>query len=147
MTIRVQMARIVVGVDGSPASRAALRLAAAMADRFGATLVAVETWEFTPVGALAAGGSTDLDELQRAAEHRLARVVLEELGDRDAAVEQLVVSDSPVAVLLREGERADLVVVGSRGMGGFKGLLVGSVSQQVTHHASCPVLVVPPPEA
>jgi nucleotide-binding universal stress UspA family protein len=140
------MVRIVVGVDGSSASRAALRLAAEIADRFGATLVAVETWEFTPIGTFATGGPTDLDELQRAAEHRLGRVVHEELGDRAETVEQLAVGDSPVAVLLREGEQADLVVVGSRGLGGFKGLLVGSVSQQVTHHASCPVLVVPAPD-
>jgi nucleotide-binding universal stress UspA family protein len=135
--------RVVVGVDGSPASRAALRLGAEIAERFEADLRAVETWEFTPVGALT-GGETDLDELQRAAEHRLARVVREELGDGADGVECVALSEAPVEALLREAESADLLVVGSRGLGGFKGLLIGSVSQQVTTHAACPVLVVRP---
>lgn len=145
MTGATAIGRVVVGVDGSPASRAALRLAAEVAERFGAVLLAVETWEFNPIGALTTGGPTDLDELQRAAEHRLERVVSEELGDAAAGVERLVAAESPVTVLLREGEKADLLVLGSRGLGGFKGLLVGSVSQQITHHAPCPVLIVPPP--
>lgn len=137
--------RVVVGVDGSPTSRAALRLAADIADRYGASLRAVETWEFTPMAALT-GVETDLDELQRAAQLRLDRVVREELGDEGAeAVERVALAEAPVPALLREGEEADLLVVGSRGLGGFKGLLVGSVSQQVTTHAPCPVLVVPPP--
>jgi nucleotide-binding universal stress UspA family protein len=139
------MQRIVVGVDGSPASRAALALAADIATRFDAALRVVETWEFTPMTALA-GGETDLDELQRAAEHRLDRLVREVLGD-DAleSVERLASSEAPVPVLLREAEDADLLVVGRRGLGGFKGLLVGSVSQQLTTHATCPVLTVPDP--
>lgn len=137
--------RVVVGVDGSPTSRAALRLAADIVDRYGASLRAVETWEFTPMAALT-GVETDLDELQRAAQLRLDRVVREELGDEGAeAVERVALAEAPVPALLREGEEADLLVVGSRGLGGFKGLLVGSVSQQVTTHAPCPVLVVPPP--
>ena len=93
-----------------------------------------------------AGGETDLDELQRAAQHRLDRVVREELGDEVAEqVERVALAEAPAPALLREAEEADLLVVGSRGLGGFKGLLVGSVSQQVTTHAPCPVLVVPPP--
>lgn len=138
------MQRVVVGVDGSPTSRAALRLAAEIAERFGATLRVVETWEFTPMAALT-GDETDLDELQRAAQLRLDRLVREELGEEAAArTERVALAESPAPALLREGEHADLLVVGSRGLGGFKGLLVGSVSQQVTTHATCPVLVVPP---
>ena len=56
-----------------------------------------------------------------------------------------VVNDLPARALLEAGEGAWMLVVGSRGLGGFHGLLLGSVSQQVVHHATCPVLVVPEP--
>jgi nucleotide-binding universal stress UspA family protein len=139
------MGCIVVGVDGSPSSRAALRWAAAEAQRWGATLRAIETWEFNPLTAIT-GGPTDVAEIREAAAHKLDRTIREELGDDAAAgIEQVVVEDSPVNALLAAGGEADLLVVGSRGSGGFKGLLLGSVSQQVSHHAPCPVVIVPAP--
>ena len=58
-----------------------------------------------------------------------------------------VVNDLPARALLEAGKGAWTLVLGSRGLGGFKGLLLGSVSQQVVHHASCPVLIVPEPDA
>jgi nucleotide-binding universal stress UspA family protein len=66
------------------------------------------------------------------------------LGDTtDVPVDSVLVSGSAADVLLGMAKGADLVVVGSRGVGGFRGLLLGSVSQQVAHHAACPVVVVP----
>jgi nucleotide-binding universal stress UspA family protein len=58
-------------------------------------------------------------------------------------IESHVVAGAPARALLDMATDADLVVVGSRGLGGFAGLLLGSVSQQVAHHASCPVVIVP----
>jgi hypothetical protein len=59
-------------------------------------------------------------------------------------IERKLICDGAVAGLLAEAKGADLLVVGSRGRGGFAGLLLGSVSQEVAHHAPCPVVVVPP---
>ena len=58
-----------------------------------------------------------------------------------------VVNDLPARALLEAGKGAWTLVLGSRGLGGFQGLLLGSVSQQVVHHAACPVLIVPEPDA
>lgn len=70
--------------------------------------------------------------------------VLAELDDTDLEVERLIVEGPTAAALIRASEGADLLVVGSRGRGGFAGLLLGSTSQQVISHAKCPVLVAPP---
>lgn len=134
------MKRIVVGVDGSPASAAALGWAVAEADRHGADLCAVMAWsyldqhhaggsdEFTPNY-----GFDDAHAALRAAVHATA-------GDR--SVELLPICELPAAALERTCEGADLLVVGARGLGGFKGLLLGSVSDQVLQHSLCPVAVV-----
>ncbi|MDZ7732879.1 MAG: universal stress protein [Acidimicrobiia bacterium] len=138
------MKHLVVGLDGSPASRRALRLAATLAGPFGATVRAVEAWEFTPLGALT-GRSSDPDELQRAAQHRVERVAAEELGAGPTIDLECVAVEADAAdALVAESAGADLVLVGSRGLGGFSGLLVGSVSQKVVHHGACPVVVVHP---
>ncbi|WP_367114999.1 universal stress protein [Actinophytocola sp.] len=63
----------------------------------------------------------------------------------DVPVEQVVARDRPAHILLDHAKRAQLVVVGSRGRGGFRGLLLGATSQALIHHAACPVAVVPPP--
>ncbi len=77
----------------------------------------------------------------------LRQIVAEELAkDQIARTTLRVQNDLPARALLAAAEGAWLVVVGSRGLGGFKGLLVGSVSQQVIHHSRSPVLVVPNPD-
>jgi nucleotide-binding universal stress UspA family protein len=140
------MERIIVGVDGSEGGRAALRWAVAEADRWEASLVAVWAWEFSPL-AFATEVPVQLDELGDAVDESLQQLLLEELGaERAAQVDARVVQEPPVMALVDLATPADHVVVGSRGMGGFKGLLVGSVSQQVVHHAPCPVTVVRPPD-
>lgn len=142
------MGVIVVGVDGSEQSIPALRWAGHEAAAHGHTLRVVTAWSI-PVTALSPGGlpapypADDLLADARAAQEGvLAKADL----PAGVEVEHHVVEGGPAAVLLDAAEGADLVVVGTRGHGGFKGLLVGSVSHQVVGHAPCPVVVVPSPK-
>jgi nucleotide-binding universal stress UspA family protein len=136
--------RILVAVDGSPGSRAALRRAATEATAHGASLEVVMAWSYLDQ-VIAPKAEPQYGE-ERAAED-LAAIVEEELGEQPAVgLDVHVVNDLPARAILGRAEGAWLVVVGSRGLGGFKGLLLGSVSQQIVHHAPCPVLVVPGPE-
>lgn len=136
-----ELHRIVVGVDGSPASRRALRWAADQAALTGATVVAVHAWELPATDSWHT--LADLaDRLAEAADKTLSGVVGDVIGDRRVPVEARVVQDHPVAALLREAKGADLLVVGSRGHGAFSGALLGSVSHYCTQHADCPVVVV-----
>lgn len=143
------MQRIAVGIDGSEGSLAALRVAADEARLHGAALLVLCAWLPSPVGSLPAFGiaapaGEDMAELQAA----LDQTLLEEGLGPDSGVEvtSRVVQLHASRALLEAAEHVDLVVVGSRGRGGFAGLLLGSVSHQVAAHAPCPVLVVPSPE-
>jgi nucleotide-binding universal stress UspA family protein len=137
------MTRIVVGVDGSGASRAAVRWAAAEAKLRDAELVAVEAWEFSPL-IFAADVPVALDELRSSVEEHLHSVVDDEVPE-GTDVTEVVVEKAPVPALLDECGPDDILVVGSRGRGGFSGLLLGSVSQQVAQHGVCPVVIIHPP--
>jgi nucleotide-binding universal stress UspA family protein len=90
----------------------------------------------------------ELGDLRGAAETALAATLQEVVPDAaEVEIERRVVEGAPAAVLVDESREADLLVVGSRGLGGFSGLLLGSVSQQCAHHAACPVVIVrAPPE-
>jgi nucleotide-binding universal stress UspA family protein len=136
---------IVVGVDGSPGSRAALTWAAAEAADHGADLVVVNVWEHTllpPAGSVSVSEHYVPDPSQRTADD-LVQVIKEELGEQPAVVVQpRVTQGSPAKVLIDESADADLLVVGTRGHGGFAGLVLGSVSQHVAAYAHCPVTVV-----
>jgi len=140
-----QDGRVVVGVDGSPASRAALAMAFAEAERHEASLQAVVVWESVPVGDLPP--LIDEDGMREAAKARLEELMTP-LRERHPGVDAQaeVVVGSPREVLLDASEDALLLVVGSRGLGGFRGLLLGSVSHALVRHAPCPVAVVPAPE-
>lgn len=138
---------VVVGVDGSPASQAALRFALTEARLRGAKLHAVIAWHYPDTY----GGPLILPDdydLRGVAQHTLNAAINEATGDPQQAsvqVHPVTAEGHPAAVLLNAAEGADLLVVGTRGHGGFTGLLLGSVSQQCVHHAPCPVVVVPPP--
>jgi nucleotide-binding universal stress UspA family protein len=138
------VARIVVGVDGSEGARRAAEWAAAEAERWDASVVVVQAWEFTPL-VVATEAPIDLSKLRSDADAALATLVAEVFGGRASQVQARLVEELPAnAVLDAVAETdADLVVVGSRGQGGLKGLLLGSVSQKIVHHAPCPVVVVP----
>lgn len=88
-----------------------------------------------------------LPELQEAAEKQVTGLVEEVVGgDTSVTVEPVAVEAPPTSALLDAAGDADLVVVGSRGLGGFKSLLLGSVSHQIVQHAPCPVVIHRAPE-
>ncbi|MGV9728136.1 universal stress protein [Streptomyces albogriseolus] len=138
--------RIVVGVDGSPSSREALRWAARQAALTGGTVRALTSWDYPQYhGALGwlPPSSGDEEALETRAREDLTRCVEETLGARPPAdVRTEVHYGTPAGVLLRAARDASLLVVGSRGLGGFAGLLLGSVAQHCVQHAACPVVVV-----
>lgn len=133
--------RIVVGVDGSEHSKLALRWAARVAAAEGARIDAVTAWHY-PTYAGYAGVPEDYTPKEEF-ERMLADTVDDVFGtDRPADMRLLTVQGGAAAVLLDAGKDAVMLVVGSRGHGGFMGLLLGSVSSKVAEHATCPVLVV-----
>jgi nucleotide-binding universal stress UspA family protein len=136
--------RIVAAVDGSAPSARALRWAIDDARARGATVQAVHVWD-VPYSLSLSAAAVDYPAFERAARQLLDQAVDAAADDTtDVAVERILASGSPADVLLGAARGADLVVVGSRGVGGFRGLLLGSVSQQVVHHAQCPAVVIPP---
>jgi nucleotide-binding universal stress UspA family protein len=138
---QVQMAKVVVGVDGSPSSRQALRWAAQFAGATKARLEAVIAWQY-PAGYGIGGAPLPID-LALEAEKCLIAAIDETFGsERPAGLSTAVKEGGAARVLLAESKDALLLVVGSRGHGGFYGLLLGSVSASVAEHAVCPVLVV-----
>ena len=136
---------IVVGVDGSAGSRRALTWAAAEAASHGSDLVVVNVWEHTllpPAGSVSVSEHYVPDPSQRTADD-LLQVIKEELGEEPPVlVQPLVKQGRPAEVLIEQSASADLLVVGTRGHGGFAGLVLGSVSQHVAAYAKCPVTVV-----
>jgi nucleotide-binding universal stress UspA family protein len=142
------MAVIVVGVDHSEGAKAALRFALEEATLRQATLRVVHAWQYAYIGATGFEGTFpalggDIKELRDVAERDLDATLREAIPETGTIeLERRVVEDRPAAALVEESRGADMVVVGSRGHGGFAGLLLGSVSQQVAHHAACPVVIV-----
>ena len=138
---------IVVGVDGSVESRAALHFAVEEAGLRSADVRVVHAWWFVPeleprTTPLEADWQTLRD---KEAARFIEEFVANALGRVPVGVHVSVVPVQGVtaaAALLEAAEGADLLVVGSRGLGGFAGLLLGSVSQQCVHHAPCPVVIV-----
>lgn len=145
------MQRIVVGIDGSDTSRRALRLALEVAERRGGRVEAVLVHHRSPfidaeVPGITPSQYTDVQEgAVRTARATLDDTVDGELRHRSSTVEveRLPLEGAVAHTLLEVAHGADLLVVGSRGRGGFPGLLLGSVSQHAVTHAPCPVLVVP----
>ena len=132
---------IVVGVDGSPESKVALRWAKLLGDATGATIDAVSVWQAANVPLSWAWISNyDGPDQARA---RLGTIAHEVFGEATPPGMRFLVKEGSVAkVLLEASKSASTLVVGSRGLGGFTGLLLGSVSAACVEHASCPVLVV-----
>jgi len=140
----VEQGPVVVGVDGSEHSRKALRWAAEEAKVRNAPLEVVLAWTLL---AQPGGLEPKPDFSDDDARAYLEKFVDETLGDdRPAQLTLSPVCDLAARALIDASEGASLLVVGSRGLGGFRELLLGSVSGQVVRHAKCPVAVVPGPE-
>lgn len=139
---------IVVGVDGSVEAEAAVRWALDEARLRGDKVVLVHAWEFPGVALTTYAGESlpvfGRDDLETLAADLLARVreAVEGWGS-GVEVETRLVEGHPGAALADASRDARMLVVGSRGLGGFKGLLLGSVSTSCAHHARCPVVIVP----
>jgi nucleotide-binding universal stress UspA family protein len=131
--------RVIVGVDGSNASRRALRWAADYASACNAPLEAIAVWEMP---ATYGWISRTVDESPTEAMLRGLESVIADVVGSSPHCEATVSQGHAAYVLVAASKRADLLVLGSRGMGGFTGMLLGSVSHYCVHHADCPVVVL-----
>jgi nucleotide-binding universal stress UspA family protein len=140
------IARIVVGIDGSETARQAFEWAVDAGRLHQASVEAVHAWGlFVSVGDPYGRVIFDPTPLKDAARRTLDAVVdSADTRGLPTPVTRTLSSGNAAASILHAAEGADLVVVGSRGLGGFKGLVLGSVSHHIAHHAMCPVVVVPP---
>jgi nucleotide-binding universal stress UspA family protein len=138
--------RIVVGVDGSPSSRAALRWAVRQATYTGGRVDAVIAWEISMVlqsYSWAPIGAEEAFDFEAEAKRTVEAVISEEVEPANQhLVTSHVVNGHPAQALLEASSGADLLVVGSRGHGAFTEALLGSVGQYCVHHAHCPVLIM-----
>ena len=137
------MNRIVIGVDGSEGSRRALRWAAEEAALRSATLEVIHTYE--PVqNVTSLASAAQAETLYRAAGEAARELVDSMIVDVEGVEVQghAVQSLNPAETLVERSKGAEMLVVSSRGLGSFKSLLLGSVSQQCAHHATCPVVII-----
>jgi nucleotide-binding universal stress UspA family protein len=138
--------KIAVGVDGSECAKQALTWAIDEAKLRGAEVIAVHAYQVPVVVPTLGGFSYSLPDIDFAGEARqLLDNVIKEVtdGSEPVTIERRIVERSPAQALIRTSGSADLLVVGSRGLGGFTGLLLGSVGHQCAQHAHCPVVIVP----
>jgi nucleotide-binding universal stress UspA family protein len=129
--------RIVVGVDGSASSKAALDWAIRQAKLTGAVVDAVIAWHYPAAYGYPVPDDADYERL---AAEVVTDAIAEVAGPVD--IRPKVMEGNPAAVLLAASAGAELLVIGSRGHGGFVEALLGSVSQHCVHHAACPVVII-----
>jgi nucleotide-binding universal stress UspA family protein len=133
--------KVIVGVDGSECGQDALEWAREYVQAVGGRLTAVTAWHYPPMPT-GPGLVPPTDYDPESTAHTVLANALEVSGVKPSEVEQVVAEGSAAAVLIELSRDADLLVVGTRGHGGFTGMLLGSVSAHCVHHAHCPVVVV-----
>ena len=135
---------VVVGVDGSPESVAALSWAGRYGAATGAVVWALHIWHYPTAAGLPPGVTPEsvTDEVKAEQQKELDEAIAKANLDPAAQVESKIAYGHPAQVLINESKNVNLIVVGNRGRGGFTGMLTGSVSMQVVNHAECPVVVV-----
>jgi nucleotide-binding universal stress UspA family protein len=141
--------RIVVGMEGSGGAKAALRWALSEARYRNATVDVVTAYAPTYVPASPEFNYVPLDPANledevRKMQNTVVDEVLAEGCGRNIVVNRILMRGRAPETLIEAAKGADMLVVGSRGRGGFRGLLLGSVSQQIAHHGTCPVVIVRP---
>jgi len=136
------MERIVVGVDGSEAAHRALEWAIDEARQRGAVVEAIHAWHQPFVSGYSAMGEIPLGDYETDAQAVLDAAIAA-VNTAGVTIEGKVIPGGAAQVLVEAAKGASLLVVGSRGRGGFSGLLLGSVSQQSAHHAPCPIVIIP----
>ena len=133
---------VVVGVDGSGSSLEALELAAGYAAAFSLKVRAVSAYHYPVDYGYAYALPADIDFAADARKQLLANVAEAQAKFPTVEFESEIVNSSPAAALIEDSKNAALLVVGSRGHGGFTGMLLGSVSTSAVTHAHCPVVVI-----
>lgn len=143
--------KIVVGIEGSGGAKAALKWAIQEAKFRHATIVVATAYSpsWVPVSpdfTYIPVDNFNVEEEVGRMQEQIAHEVLEEIGAEKASIKYVRKKGSPsdTLIAIAEAEDADMLVVGSRGRGGVRGLLLGSVSHQIAHHGSCPVVIVRP---
>jgi nucleotide-binding universal stress UspA family protein len=134
--------RVVVGVDGSEHGNAALRWAVKEAEVHAGEIVAVFAWQMPFIGI---PGAFDREEIEKAYKAFLEQAVASAVPDVRVPITKLVAQGDVSAALIEAAKAADMLVLGSRGRGGFAGLKLGSVSQECVQHAACPVVIIKQP--
>jgi nucleotide-binding universal stress UspA family protein len=138
--------RIVVGVDGSARSKAALAWAVREAELTGATVEAVMAWHYPAMYggyAWAPVAAMEAEDFRTVSAHELSKAIAETTDPAGPVKISTTVREGDAAeVLLDVADGADMLVVGSRGHSGFTGALLGSVSQHCAHHAPCPIVII-----
>lgn len=141
----IPVEKIVIGIDGSNRSRRSLQAAIKETKLWNAQLTAIEAVPMaSSAGVLAwLPAAVDRDAILRDVRKELTSVCEEEIGDENISFRAHALDGSAAALLTEFSTAVDLVVVGTRGKGGFAGVLMGSTSQSVLAHSSCPVMVIP----
>jgi nucleotide-binding universal stress UspA family protein len=138
---------LVVGVDGSDESRAALQWAATVAEASGAALRVVAAWTYPGISVLAGVESPVApDEMDRRTTEEASRLATEVLREPPASMSVEALRGPAAGAILAMLTAESTLVLGSRGRGGFTGLLLGSVSRECIEHAPCPVVIVRQPK-
>jgi len=137
---------IVIGIDGSPESKHALLWAAEQARLTGASLRVVYAWEPPAIAGLHVPPMLDWEPMEEQARAFPGKFADEVLGpDPDVHVTTRTVRGRPAPVLVDASAHADLLVIGPRGLGGLRGMVLGSTGHHCAAHARCPVVIVHPP--
>lgn len=137
---------IVVGIDGSPGAQQALAWAADEARRRGSALRILMAWDYPAYAYTGLVNAPPEEALLASAQAAFEEAVTEASGAVDLSgitVTSQLIHGTSAAALIEASRTAELVVVGTRGRGGFKGMVLGSVSRAVSSHSECPVVVVP----
>lgn len=137
----IESDRVLVGVDGSASSIDALRYAARIAEAFEAPLTVVTTWNYP---AFTSAYVPDSWSPEKDAEEILDVSIEQAFADSPPRLQRAVLAGPTAQTLIEASRRSSMLVLGSRGHGGFAGLLLGSVSAACAEHAHCPVLIVHP---